>query len=77
MTNPRGEMRHRRRRGGRGTLVCGFARERTTNPVKIVAVSTTTPRYPRTVIEMPNFATDSASSATGSGLAEVTTIEHL
>lgn len=38
------------------------ARERTTNPVETVAVSTVTPRYSSTVIEMPNFATDSASS---------------
>jgi acetyl-CoA acetyltransferase len=29
--------------------------------VKIAAVSTVTPRYPNTVIEMPNFATDSAA----------------
>ena len=39
-----------------------FARKRTTDPVKIAAVSTVTPRYPNTVIEMPNFATDSAHS---------------
>ena len=64
MTDPRGRGTDRRRRGGRGTLVCEFARERTTNPVGIVAVSTVTPRYPSTVIEMPNFATDSASSVT-------------
>lgn len=38
-----------------------FARTRTTNPVTIAAVSTVTPRYPNTVIEMPNFATDSAA----------------
>jgi len=39
-----------------------FARKHTTNPVKIAAISTVTPRYPNTVIEMPNFATDSAHS---------------
>jgi acetyl-CoA acetyltransferase len=39
-----------------------FARKRTTKPVKVAAVSTVTPRYPNTVIEMPNFATDSAHS---------------
>jgi len=39
-----------------------FARKHTTDPVKIAAVSTVTPRYPNTVIEMPNFATDSAHS---------------
>ena len=37
-----------------------FARKRTTRPVTIAAVSTVTPRYPNTIIEMPNFATDSA-----------------
>ena len=37
-----------------------YARRRTTSPVKIAAVSTVTPRYPNDVIEMPNFATDSA-----------------
>ena len=30
------------------------------SPVRIRAVSTVTPRFPNTVIEMPNFATDSA-----------------
>jgi acetyl-CoA acetyltransferase len=34
-----------------------------TSPVKIAAVSTVTPRYPNTVIEMPNFATDSGAGA--------------
>src|SRR5207302_223427 len=29
-------------------------------PVRVAAVSTVTPRFPNTVIEMPNFATDSA-----------------
>jgi acetyl-CoA acetyltransferase len=38
-----------------------FARRRTTNPVTIAAVSTVTPVYPNTLIEMPNFATDSAA----------------
>jgi acetyl-CoA acetyltransferase len=38
-----------------------FARRRTTTPVTVAAVSTVTPRYPSTVIEMPNFATDSAA----------------
>jgi acetyl-CoA acetyltransferase len=39
-----------------------YARKRTTQPVKIAAVSTVTPRFPQTVIEMPNFATDSAAT---------------
>ena len=38
-----------------------FARRRTTRPVLIAGVSTVTPRYPNTLIEMPNFATDSAA----------------
>jgi acetyl-CoA acetyltransferase len=36
-----------------------FARRRAANPVRIAGVSTVTPVYPNTVIEMPNFATDS------------------
>jgi acetyl-CoA acetyltransferase len=38
-----------------------FARRHTTSPVTIPAVSTVTPVYPNTLIEMPNFATDSAA----------------
>ena len=33
-----------------------------TAPVRIRAVSTVTPRFPNTVIEMPNFSTDSAAA---------------
>ena len=39
-----------------------FARRHTTKAVKIAAVSTITPRFPNVVIEMPNFATDSAAT---------------
>ena len=39
-----------------------FARRRSATPVTIAAVSTVTPRYPNTVIEMPNFSTDSAAA---------------
>lgn len=39
-----------------------FARRHTAKPVTIAGVSTVTPRYPNTVIEMPNFATDSAAA---------------
>ncbi len=41
-----------------------FARRHagTSQPVQIAAVSTVTPRFPQTVIEMPNFATDSAAA---------------
>ena len=38
-----------------------------TNAIRIRGVSTTTPSYPNTVIEMPNFATDSAAGITGPG----------
>jgi acetyl-CoA acetyltransferase len=31
------------------------------SPVRVKAISTVTPRYPQTVIEMPNFATDSTA----------------
>ncbi|MCU0268843.1 MAG: lipid-transfer protein [Acidimicrobiales bacterium] len=37
-----------------------YARRHTTEPVRIAAISTVTPTYPQTVIEMPNFSTDSA-----------------
>jgi acetyl-CoA acetyltransferase len=36
------------------------AASRTTEPVTVAAVSTVTPTFPQTVIEMPEFATDSA-----------------
>ncbi|UCE85600.1 MAG: lipid-transfer protein [Deltaproteobacteria bacterium] len=39
-----------------------YARKRTSDPVRIAAISTVTPTYPNTVIEMPNFGTDSAHS---------------
>jgi len=39
-----------------------FARTRTKSPVRIAAVSTVTPRFPNTLIDMPDFATDSAVS---------------
>ena len=38
-----------------------YARHRgASSPVRVRAISTVTPRFPNTVIEMPNFATDSA-----------------
>lgn len=39
-----------------------YARRHTTDPVRIRAISTVTPTFPQTVIEMPNFATDSAAA---------------
>ena len=38
-----------------------FARRHTTDPVKVAAVSTITPTYPQTILELPGFATDSAA----------------
>jgi acetyl-CoA acetyltransferase len=46
-----------------------YARKRTTKPITIAAISTVTPKYPNTVIEMPNFATDSAHSAAAPEIA--------
>jgi len=40
-----------------------FARARDGRPIRVRAVSTVTPCFPQTVIEMPNFATDSATGA--------------
>lgn len=37
------------------------------NAIRIRGISTTTPTYPNTVIEMPNFATDSAAGITAPG----------
>jgi acetyl-CoA acetyltransferase len=52
---------------GAAAVVLGsmeYARRRSDSgePVRVAAVSTVTPRFPNTVIEMPNFATDSAAA---------------
>jgi len=39
-----------------------YARKHTLNPVRIAAVSTVTPKFPQSIIEMPNFSTDSAAA---------------
>jgi acetyl-CoA acetyltransferase len=39
-----------------------FARKHTANPVRVSGLSLVTPTFPNTVIEMPNFATDSAAA---------------
>ncbi|QOV39724.1 lipid-transfer protein [Streptomyces ferrugineus] len=49
--------------GGAALVLAGleFARRHgVTNPVRIRAVSTVTPRYPNTVLDLPDIATDSA-----------------
>ncbi len=38
-----------------------FARKHCSDPIKIAGISTITPNYPSTVIEMPNLSTDSAA----------------
>jgi acetyl-CoA acetyltransferase len=53
------------------------ARHTSAGPVTIAAVSTVTPRFPQTVIEMPNFATDSAVALDGGiGLGFRRSIAH-
>ncbi|MER5873092.1 lipid-transfer protein [Streptomyces sp. NPDC002044] len=48
-----------------------FARSRgITDPVRIRAVSTVTPAYPRTVLDLPDIATDSTAGAGGGGEPE-------
>src|SRR5262249_54306390 len=53
-----------------------YARKHTTNPITIAGISTVTPRYPNTVIEMPNFATDSAYTAPLPDIAFRDSIAH-
>jgi len=38
-----------------------FARRHSTDPVRIAAISTVTPTFPDTYMDMPNFSTDSAA----------------
>jgi acetyl-CoA acetyltransferase len=54
--------------GAAAVIVCSldYARSRgITDPVRIRGISTVTPSYPQTVVELPNFATDSAAGAGG------------
>ncbi len=39
-----------------------YARKRASNPVRVAAVSTVTPQFPSSVVELPDIATDSAYS---------------
>ncbi len=41
-----------------------YARARAADPVKVSAISTVTPTYPQTVLELPGFATDAAAGLT-------------
>lgn len=51
--------------GGAAIVLCSmdFARRHTSNPVRINAVSTATPEFPNTTLELPYFSTDSAAAA--------------
>jgi acetyl-CoA acetyltransferase len=54
--------------GGAALIVSSldYARSRgVDNPVRVRAISTVTPSYPQTTIELPNFATDSAAGTGG------------
>jgi acetyl-CoA acetyltransferase len=39
-----------------------YAKKHATDPVRVAAVSTVTPKFPSSVVELPDFATDSAYS---------------
>jgi acetyl-CoA acetyltransferase len=39
-----------------------YARKHTSDPVRVAAISTVTPQFPSSVVELPDFATDSAYS---------------
>jgi acetyl-CoA acetyltransferase len=41
-----------------------YARARAADPVRVSAISTVTPTYPQTVLELPGFATDAAAGLT-------------
>jgi acetyl-CoA acetyltransferase len=64
--------------GGAALILCSleFARKLTPNPVTIAAISTVTPTYPSTVIEMPNFSTDSAAAVSAPPLPFRDSIAH-
>lgn len=50
--------------GGAAVVLCSadYARKHNiASPVKVAAISTVTPTYPNTIIEMPNLATDSSA----------------
>lgn len=50
--------------GGAALVLCSaeFARTHTTRPVSIAAVSTVSPTYPNSLIDMPDLATDSSAA---------------
>ena len=64
--------------GAAALVLCSmeFARKHTTQPVKISAVSTVTPKFPNTVIEMPAFSTDSAAGVAAPSIPFRDSIAH-
>jgi len=50
--------------GAAAVVLCSmeYARKHTTNPVRVAAVSTVTPRFPKTAPDLPDIATDSAAA---------------
>jgi acetyl-CoA acetyltransferase len=64
--------------GGAALILCSmeFARKHAAKPVTIAAISTVTPTYPSTVIEMPNFSTDSAAAVSPPSLPFRDSIAH-
>jgi acetyl-CoA acetyltransferase len=50
--------------GAAAVVLCSkeFAAKRTTNPVRIAAVSTVTPTFPSTMLELPDIGTDSTAA---------------
>jgi acetyl-CoA acetyltransferase len=54
--------------GAAAAIVCSLdyaRRHGAADPIRVRAISTVTPSYPQTTIELPNFATDSAAGAGG------------
>jgi acetyl-CoA acetyltransferase len=39
-----------------------YAKKHTTEPIRVAAISTVTPQFPSSVVELPDFSTDSAAS---------------
>lgn len=65
--------------GGAAVVLCSaeYARKHgATDPVRVAAVSTVTPTYPNTIIEMPNLATDSAAVQAPPGRPFKASIAH-
>ncbi|HEY4377011.1 MAG TPA: lipid-transfer protein, partial [Acidimicrobiales bacterium] len=49
--------------GGAAVVLCSveYAKRHTTEPIRLSGVSTVTPTYPNTIIDLPDLATDSAA----------------